>query len=40
MNKPNHPKTPMSGGPKGALVSRGAESAVRALKRLWGAVRR
>jgi hypothetical protein len=32
--------TPFSGGPKGALSSRGAESAERALKRLWAAVRR
>ena len=33
--------TPFSGGPKGALLSsRGAESAERALKRLWAAVRR
>jgi hypothetical protein len=40
MNHPNRPNTPMSGGPKGALASRGAESAARALKRLWGAVRR
>ena len=36
----NSPNTPMSGGPKGALASRGAESAARVLKRLWGAVRR
>jgi hypothetical protein len=40
MNNQNHPNTPMSGGPKGALASRGAETAARALKRLWGAVRR
>jgi len=36
----NRTNTPMSGGPKGALASRGAETATRALKRLWGAVRR
>jgi hypothetical protein len=40
MNHLNRPTTPMSGGPKGALASRGAETAARALKRLWGAVRR
>jgi hypothetical protein len=40
MNNQNRPNTPMSGGPKGALASRGAETATRALKRLWGAVRR
>jgi hypothetical protein len=40
MTDSNRPNTPMSGGPKGALGSRGAGSAVRALKRLWGAVRR
>jgi hypothetical protein len=40
MNDLNRPNTPMSGGPKGALGSRGAESAARALTRLWGAVRR
>jgi hypothetical protein len=39
MNNLNRPNTPMSGGPKGALASRGAETAARALKRLWGAVR-
>jgi hypothetical protein len=38
MNTPNRPNTPMSGGPKGALSSRGAESAARGLKRLWAAV--
>jgi hypothetical protein len=38
MNNPQN--TPLSGGPKGALASRGAESATRALKRLWAAVRR
>jgi hypothetical protein len=32
--------TPFSGGPKGALSSRGADSADRALKRLWAALRR
>jgi hypothetical protein len=31
---------PFSGGAKGALSSRGAESAERTLKRLWAAVRR
>jgi len=40
MSNVNRPNTPMSGGPKGALSSRGAETAARALKRLWGAVRR
>jgi hypothetical protein len=40
MKNVNRPDTPLSGGPKGALASRGADSAVRALKRLWGAVRR
>jgi hypothetical protein len=40
MNNQNRPNTPMSGGPKGALASRGAETAARALKRLLGAVRR
>jgi hypothetical protein len=40
MENTNHPNTPMSGGPKGALASRGAESATRALKRLLEAVRR
>jgi hypothetical protein len=40
MTNLNRPNTPMSGGPKGALSSRSAETAVRALKRLWGAVRR
>jgi hypothetical protein len=40
MNSQNHPNTPMSGGPKGALASRGADSAARALKRLLEAVRR
>ena len=40
MSNVNHPNTPMSGGPKGALASRGADKAARALKRLWGAVRR
>ena len=39
MNNLNRPNTPMSGGPKGALASRGAATAARALKRLWGAVR-
>jgi hypothetical protein len=39
MSNPNRSNTPMSGGPKGALASRGAETAARALKRLWGAVR-
>jgi hypothetical protein len=32
--------TPFSGGPKRALSSRGAESAERALKRLWAALHR
>jgi hypothetical protein len=32
--------TPFSGGPKGALSSRGADSAERALKRMWAALRR
>jgi hypothetical protein len=40
MNHENRPNTPMSGGPKGALASRGAETAARALKRVWAAVRR
>jgi hypothetical protein len=40
MNNLNRPNTPMSGGPKGALASRGAETAARALKRLWGVVHR
>jgi hypothetical protein len=40
MTHENHSNTPMSGGPKGALASRGAGTAARALKRLWGAVRR
>jgi hypothetical protein len=40
MNNQNRQNTPLSGGPKGALASRGAETAARALKRLWGAVRR
>jgi hypothetical protein len=40
MTDTNSSNAPMSGGPKGALGSRGAESAARALKRLWGAVRR
>jgi hypothetical protein len=40
MNDQNRQTTPMSGGPKGALTSRGAETAARALKRLFGAVRR
>ena len=40
MNNLNRPNTPMSGGPKGALGSRGAETAARALKRLWEAARR
>jgi hypothetical protein len=40
MNNLNRPNTPMSGGPKGALASRGAEAAARALKRMWEAVRR
>jgi hypothetical protein len=40
MNNQNHPNTPMSGGPKGALAARGAETAAQALRRLWGAVRR
>jgi hypothetical protein len=39
MKTPNA-NTPFSGGPKGALSSRGAESAERALKRLWAALRR
>jgi hypothetical protein len=40
MNNLNRQSTPLSGGPKGALASRGAESAARALKRLMDAVRR
>jgi hypothetical protein len=40
MNNQNRPNTPLSGGAKGALASRGAETAARALKRLWGTVRR
>jgi hypothetical protein len=40
MNNQNRPNTPLSGGPKGALASRGADTAARALKRLWAAVRR
>jgi hypothetical protein len=40
MNNLNRQNTPMSGGAKGALASRGAETATRALKRLVGAVRR
>jgi hypothetical protein len=40
MNNRNRPNIPLSGGPKGALASRGAEAAARALKRLLGAVRR
>ncbi len=40
MTNQNRQNTPMSAGPKGALASRGAETAARALKRLWGAVRR
>jgi hypothetical protein len=39
MKTPNT-NTPFSGGPKGALNSRGAESAERALKRLWAALSR
>jgi hypothetical protein len=33
-------RPPLSGGPKGALASRGAETAARALARLWAAIRR
>jgi hypothetical protein len=40
MTHPNRPSTPLSGGPKGAMASRGVESATHALKRLLGAVRR
>jgi hypothetical protein len=40
MDNTNRSNIPMSGGPKGALASRGAETAARALKRLLGAVRR
>jgi hypothetical protein len=40
MSNVNRPNTPLSGGPKGALASRGAETAAQALKRLWEAVRR
>jgi hypothetical protein len=40
MNNQTQPNTPLSGGPKGALASRGAESAARALRRLVEAVRR
>jgi hypothetical protein len=39
MKTPNT-NPPFSGGPKGALSSRGAESADRALRRLWAAIRR
>jgi hypothetical protein len=38
--KTSNTNTPFSGGPKGALSSRGADSAERALKRLWAALRR
>jgi hypothetical protein len=38
MNNQTHPNIPMSGGRP--IASRGAEAAERALKRLWGAVRR
>jgi hypothetical protein len=40
MTNQNHPNPPMSGGPKGALSNRGAESAARALRRLLGTFRR
>jgi hypothetical protein len=40
MSNLNRSNTPMSGGPRGALTSRGAETAARALQRLWAAVRR
>jgi hypothetical protein len=40
MNNQNRSNTPLSGGPKGALASRGATTAARALKRLWETVRR
>jgi hypothetical protein len=36
--KTSNANTPFSGGPKGALSSRDAESAERALKRLWAAL--
>jgi hypothetical protein len=35
MNDLNRKNTPMSGGPKGALASRGADTVARALKRLF-----
>jgi hypothetical protein len=38
MNKQNRPDIPMTGGRP--IATRGAETAARALKRLWGAVRR
>jgi hypothetical protein len=38
MDNQNRPNIPMTGGRSAA--SRGAETAARALKRLWGAVRR
>jgi hypothetical protein len=38
MRNQNHPNVPMSAGRP--IASRGAEAAERALKRLWGAVRR
>jgi hypothetical protein len=38
MKTRNH-DIPFSGGPKGALASRGAETAERALRRLWAALR-
>jgi hypothetical protein len=38
MNKQNRPNIPMSGGRP--IASRGAETAERALKRLWDAIRR
>jgi hypothetical protein len=40
MSNPNRPNIPMSGGAREALGSRGAETAARALQRLWAAVRR
>jgi hypothetical protein len=38
MNDQNHPNIPMTAGRP--IATRGAETAARALKRLWGAVRR
>jgi hypothetical protein len=38
MNDQNRPDIPMTAGRP--IASRGAETAARALKRLWGAIRR